>query len=251
MNRFEGLVAVVTGAASGIGQATARRFADEGASVAMVDIAPIETGGPGTMTTHCCDVSDSAQVGVLFEDILDRHATVDVLVNSAGIVRYGALPDVTDDDWAAVIGVNLTGSFHMSRAAIPAMKQGGGGVIVNVASNQAFASQPLVAAYSASKGALVAMTRTVALDHAADGIRVNAVAPGSVRTEMLEQAADLFSPNDPKGAIEEWGRKHAIGRVIEPEEIAATIAFLASAEAAAITGATYLCDGGLSIRLGG
>lgn len=249
--RFENKVAVVTGAASGIGRAIAARLVDEGAHVAAFDIDTAPLAGEDSLSTYQCDVSDPGQVAEAVDKVIGDHGGIDVLVNSAGIVRYGALPDYSDQDWSAVIGVNLTGVFHTVRAVVPAMAARGGGAIVNVASNQAFASQPLVAAYSATKGALVAMTRTIAIDHAAEGIRANAVAPGSVRTKMLEDAAEQFSPEDPEAAIDEWGSLHVIGRVIEPEEVAAVVAFLASHEASAVTGATYLCDGGLSIRLGG
>jgi NAD(P)-dependent dehydrogenase (short-subunit alcohol dehydrogenase family) len=121
---------------------------------------------------------------------------------------------------------------------------------VNTASAQAFASQPLVAAYSASKGAIVAMTRTLALDHAVDGIRVNCICPGSVETPMLQYGAEYLVEGDSRATMEQWGRQHPIGRLIQPEEIAAVTAFLASDDAAAITGAPYLVDGGLLARLG-
>jgi NAD(P)-dependent dehydrogenase (short-subunit alcohol dehydrogenase family) len=166
-------------------------------------------------------------------------------VNNAGVVRYGEVPDFPEEDWDFVVDVNLKGPYLMARHVIPLMRERGGGAIVNTASVQAFATQRTVTAYSASKGGVVAMTKTMALDHAKDNIRVNAIAPGSVLTPMLVDAAHKFFPDDPDGAIQEWGSVHPIGRVIDPEEVAEAILFLAGPGASAITGETLLVDGGL------
>lgn len=173
-----------------------------------------------------------------------------MLVNNAGVVRYGTAPEFPVEDWDLVVGTNLKGAFLTVKHAVPLMRERGGGAIVNLASAQAFASQPLVAAYSASKGGIVAMTRTMALDHAADGIRVNCVCPGSVETPMLRYGAEVLDGGDPHQTMQAWGRLHPIGRLIQPEEVAALVAFLASDDAAAITGAPYLVDGGLLAELG-
>jgi NAD(P)-dependent dehydrogenase (short-subunit alcohol dehydrogenase family) len=141
--------------------------------------------------------------------------------------------------------------FLAMKHAIPQMRARGGGSVINLASVQAFASQPNVAAYSASKGAIVAMTRTLALDHAADGIRVNCVCPGSVHTPMLRYGAEyFFDDREPDATMDDWGRQHPIGRLIQPDDVAGLVAFLGSDEASAITGAPYLIDGGLLARLG-
>jgi len=175
---------------------------------------------------------------------------LDVLFNNAGINIYGEVPDVSDEDWDAVLDTNLKGPFMMCRATIPHLRRRGGGAIVNTSSVQAFATQKTVAAYSASKGAIVSMTMTMALDHAKDGIRVNCIAPGSVRTPMLEESARTFFPDDPAAGLVAFGAAHPIGFLTEPEDVAKLVLFLASDDARTITGACYRIDGGLLAALG-
>ena len=251
--RFSGKVAVVTGAAAGMGAAVARRLAAEGARVAAFDrdaagatATAAEIGGEAFEV----DVSSPDQVRAAIGAVIERLGGIDVLVNVAGVVRYGEVPEFSEADWDLVIGTNLTGTFLTAKYAIPSMRARGGGAIVNFASVQAFASQPLVAAYSASKGAVVAMTRTLALDHAKDNIRVNCVCPGSVETPMLRYGAELLDDRDPAETMREWGGKHPIGRLIQPDDVTALVAFLASDDAAVITGAPHFVDGGLIARLG-
>lgn len=256
--RFAGKVAVVTGAGAGMGRATAVRLAAEGASVALLDRDADtaeqtagrirEAGGAALPLT--CDITDSAQVAATFTRIEAELGGIDVLVNNAGVVRYGTVDEFAEADWDLVMDTNVKGTFLTVKHAVPAMRRRGGGAIVNTASTQAFASQPLVAAYTASKGAVVALTRTLALDHAKDNIRVNCVCPGSVQTPMLQYGAELLVDGDAQQTMQEWGRLHPLGRLIQPEEVAALIAFLASDDAAAITGAPYLVDGGLLAKLG-
>ena len=161
---------------------------------------------------------------------------------------YGDTDSLSFEDWDRVIGINLTASWLVSKEALPHLRKTQGSII-HTASVQGFASQPLVVAYTASKGGVVALTKAMAIDHAPSGIRVNCVCPGSVRTPMLRQGAELFSPEDPEGAMNEWGRKHPLGRLLEPEDVAPTYVFLASHLARAITGVALPVDGGLIARL--
>jgi NAD(P)-dependent dehydrogenase (short-subunit alcohol dehydrogenase family) len=257
-SRFNGQVALVTGGGKGIGAAACMAFATEGAAVAVLDFdrdaaqtvaSKIEEAGGRAHAIHA-DVRRGADAERAVADTVKSFGRLDVLVNNAGVVRYGEVPDFGEDDWDFVVDTNLKGVFLMSKYAIPVMRQRGGGAIVNAASVQAFASQHLVAAYSASKGGVVSITRTLALDHAKDNIRVNCYCPGSVLTPMLRYAAQVFAADDPDAAVELWGRNHPIGRVIEPEEVAKLILFLASADASAITGSPHFVDGGLLAKLG-
>lgn len=258
MSTMHGRVAVVTGAGGGIGAATAYELARRGAQVVVVDrderaaraVAETIAAQDGADAIACaCDVRDRRACRDTLTAAATRFGGIDVVVNSAGVVRYAAVDELSEDDWDLQLDTNLKGVYLMAHHAVPLLRQRGGGAIVNVASTQAFASQELVPAYSASKGGVVALTRALALDHARDAIRVNAVAPGSVDTQMLRSAAERFSPSDPAAAISDWGDSHPIGRVITPQEVARVIAFLASDDASAVTGATYLVDGGATAKL--
>jgi NAD(P)-dependent dehydrogenase (short-subunit alcohol dehydrogenase family) len=255
---LQGRVAIVTGAAGGIGAATARALAAAGASVIAFDL---DEAAARSVADSCVaagvaayavggDVGRDEDCRRVVELAASTAGRLDVVVNCAGIIRYGLFTELSTEDWEATIATNLTSVFLMTRHAVPLLRQTGGGSVVSVASVQAFASEPRVAAYSATKGALVAMTRTLALDHAGDGIRFNCVAPGSVDTAMLRASAARFSPDDPAAVVETWGKNHPLGRVIRPEEIADVIVFLASDVARAVTGATYVVDGGLTARIG-
>ena len=220
MTALAGKVALVTGAGSGIGAATVRELAAQGAAVGALDIdvtaaqavADDVVGRGGQAAAFACDVRDGDACQTAVTGVADRFGGLDVVVNSAGVIRYGRIDELSEDDWDFQVDTNLRGVFLVCRQAIPLLRARGGGAIVNVASTQAFASQQLVPAYTASKGAVVALTRTMALDHAGDRIRVNAVGPGSVDTSMLHYAANVFAPRDPGAAIEEWGASHPIGR---------------------------------------
>jgi NAD(P)-dependent dehydrogenase (short-subunit alcohol dehydrogenase family) len=160
------------------------------------------------------------------------------------VIRNGTVVEMNEADWDLMFDVNIKGMFLTCKNAIPQMRERGG-AIVNVASVSSFASTPASVAYSASKGAVVSFTRALAVDHAAENIRCNCVAPGSIQTPLLESSADYFAPDDPTGAITEWGRAHPLRRAGTPEEVAQLITFLASDDAAFCTGACYLIDGGL------
>jgi NAD(P)-dependent dehydrogenase (short-subunit alcohol dehydrogenase family) len=255
---LSGKIAIVTGAGSGIGAATAKALAAEDAAVAAVDIneagvnntcLDITATGARSLPV-VCDVSQADGAERAVHSTIAAFGGVDILVNNAGIARYGTVVDMSEDEWDAVVGTNLKGPFLMAKMAIPEIRQRGGGAIVNTASVQAFASQALVPAYSASKGGVVALTKAMAIDHAPDNIRVNAIAPGSVETGMLRAAAELFVPDDQSGAMESWGKLHPIGYLAQPEEVADVIVFLVSHRSRYVTGTVLVVDGGLLAKLG-
>jgi NAD(P)-dependent dehydrogenase (short-subunit alcohol dehydrogenase family) len=197
------------------------------------------------------DVRSSEQVAHLVAFTVEIFGGIDILVNSAGIQRYGSAVETDEAVWDAVLETNLKSIYLTARYAIPEMRKRGGGSIVNVSSVQAFASQKGVAAYTASKGGINALTRALALDHAAERIRVNAVCPASVDTPMLRWAADLFKEEKSvEQVVQEWGAMHPLGRVARPEDVAEVIAFLASSRASFVTGGCYPVDGGLLAALG-
>jgi NAD(P)-dependent dehydrogenase (short-subunit alcohol dehydrogenase family) len=250
---FEGKAALVTGAAMGLGAAIADAFAKEGAGVGLLDIdepaltATVEgiVADGGKAVACAGDVSKAEVTERAVNTVVAEYGGLDVLVNNAGVVRYGELPAFSEEDWNFVFDVNLKAMYQTARFAIPQMRALGGGAIVNIASVQAYWSHQGAVAYSASKGGVVAFTRALALDHAREGIRVNAIAPGSVRTPMLLDAAHRSNPEDPDAALAIFAQTHPIGRLIEPEDVANVVVFLASDKAGAMTGATVLVDGGL------
>ena len=259
MAEFSGKVAVVAGGARGIGLAAARKLAIEGASVVICSdredqveeaVAELREEGLEVSGTRA-DVTSSADMKRLMDFATETYGGVDVLVNSAGIQRYGTVVETEVEVWDEVLNVNLKGIYLASRYAIPEMRKRGGGAIVNLSSVQAFASQTGVAAYTASKGGINALTRAMALDHAEENIRVNAVCPASVDTPMLRWSADqLEGEKSVEETVADWGRMHPVGRVAKPEEVAEVIAFLASDRASFVTGGDYKVDGGMLAALG-
>jgi NAD(P)-dependent dehydrogenase (short-subunit alcohol dehydrogenase family) len=259
MAEFSGKVAIVSGGARGIGRAAARKLAGEGASVVICSdreeqveetVAALREEGLEVRGVRA-DVTSSADMKKLMDLAIETYGGVDVLVNSAGVQRYGTVVETEEEVWDEVLDVNLKGVYLASRYAIPEMRKRGGGAIVNLSSVQAFASQTGVAAYTASKGGINALTRAMALDHAGENIRVNAVCPASVDTPMLRWSADLFKGDESvEETLGDWGRMHPLGRVARPEEVAEVIAFLASARASFVTGGDYKVDGGMLAALG-
>ena len=247
---MNGKVGLVTGAGSGIGKATVELLAVRGATVVAADIsspAPNQAAGCRTEVIQL-DVTDESAVAAAVGQIAARHGRLDFLVTAAGIQRYGTAADTTAGQWREVMAVNLDGAFHAVKHALPLLRASGAGAIVLVSSVQAFVTQSGVAAYTTSKGGLVALTRSIAVDEAGHGVRANAVCPGSVDTPMLRWAAARFSDGTQAAAddlVATWGRSHPLGRVAKPEEVAEAIAFLVSERASFITGIALPVDGGL------
>jgi NAD(P)-dependent dehydrogenase (short-subunit alcohol dehydrogenase family) len=254
MGRVEGKACVVTGAGSGIGKAIAERLAEEGGKVICVDLSSetavgtaqsIQQAG-GIAEAFTADVSDPKQVDAFVAHCVERYGQIDVLVNNAGVNIPGVLHEVSDQVIDKTLNVNVKGTIYGCRAAIPHMLKSGKGSIVNMSSVNGLVSEPFLAVYSASKGAIVMLTRGVALDYAKQGIRCNAICPGWVDTpinyahaEMLGGLQKVYSSID---------SFQPIGRPGEPREIAHLALFLASDEASFITGSIIAADGGMTAQ---
>jgi NAD(P)-dependent dehydrogenase (short-subunit alcohol dehydrogenase family) len=253
MGEFDGKAAIVTGT-TGIGRAIAVRLATGGARVlacgidaqANHELSSIAAQRGISLFVEPCDVADSASVDVLVDLAIGRLGGIHILVNAAAIHPFGNVLETDVETWNRCIAVNVTSVFLLARAVIPEMKKGGGGCIINLASVQGYACQPGVVAYATSKGAIHSLTRALALDHAADGIRVNSISPGSVATPMLARSAQHFSPDTPvEEAFARFGAAHPIGRIGTPEEVAELASFIASDKAGFCTGSDFVVDGGL------
>lgn len=246
---WNGKVVLVTGGASGVGCATAELLAERGADVAALDrdahaLAALDGAVAGRLRTHVADIRDAGAVRSVVETILDRHGRIDVLVNNAGAEHTASAVDTGIADWERVIGVNVTGTLHVSQAVLPSMCARRSGAIVNVASISGLLGWPLSAAYCTAKGGVVQLTRQMAVDYGPFGIRVNAVCPGTTLTPMIER---LFE-DMPEGARAEIEELHPLGRFAQPCEIARAIAYLASDAASFVTGAILPVDGGYTAK---
>jgi len=258
MSEFSNKAAVVTGT-TGIGRAIALRLAQGGARVAGFgidakansDLAAEASRLKIDVSVEACDVSDPASVERAVQKAVERLGRIDILVNAAAIHPFGNVVETDPETWNRCMAINVGGVYLLARAVIPVMKKGGGGSIVNLASVQGYACQTGVAAYAASKGAIHSLTRALALDHAADGIRVNSISPGSIRTPMLATSAAHFAPELPTETVfARFGAAHPLGRVGTPEEVAELAAFLASERSAFCTGSDFVVDGGLIAGIG-
>jgi NAD(P)-dependent dehydrogenase (short-subunit alcohol dehydrogenase family) len=249
-----GSVAIVTGGASGIGRATAERLGRAGACVALVDRAdPGEAAravaaAGGDAWAVRTDVADEAAVRAMVDAVVARAGRVDVLVNAAGIgtPRPVTIDEATLAEWNELCAVNLTGTLLCCRGVIPVMRRGGGGAIVNIASELGLVGSPRSAMYGATKGAVVQLTRALAVDHAPDHIRVNCVCPGPVDTPLLRRGVARAA--DPEAKLRAEMSSTLLGRLGRPEEIASVIHFLASDEASFVTGSIVVADGGVTAR---
>lgn len=248
--RFVDRVALVTGGGGGIGAAICRRLGEEGAIVLVVDVVSaaaqevadgIRRSG-GRAEAVAVDLTSRSEVDAAVAKAILRHGRIDVLINNAGINRRGALLDLTDDDWDATLAVNLTAIATLTRAVLPHLIAQGGGAIVNTASQWGIHPAPGHIAYNTSKAAVVSFTKSLAVDYAPHNVRVNAVAPGEVRTPMIE--ARLAREGR---SIAELDEKVPYGRIGTPEEIAAVVAFLASDEAPYVCGAVLEATGAQAV----
>ena len=241
MSEFEGLVALVTGGASGIGLATAELLAERGARVAALDLSP--DGVPASLLGVPCDVADPATVDAAVARVAAELGRIDIVVNNAGIGAQGTVEDNSDDEWLRVLDVNVVGIARVTRAALPHLRRSPSAAVVNTCSVAGWAGLPRRAVYSASKGAVLALTLAMAADHVREGIRVNCVAPGTADTPWVGRLLDTASdPVAERAALE---ARQPLGRLVSAQEVAAAIAYLASPLAGSTTGTVLGVDGGM------
>ena len=256
MKRFKEKTVIVTGSGSGIGRATAIRFANEGANVVLVGrsaetLQETAEAFPQDRTwihtdnflTVICDISVEAQVQEMMKRVIDKFERIDVLVNNAGKAIQGKITELSSEDWESAIDVNLNGTFYVCQAAMPHLIATKGNII-NVSSLSGIGGDWNMAAYNAAKAGISNLTRTLALDHGADGVRVNAVNPSVTKTDMTSTIQDDSSKTD------KFLDRCPLGRLAAPEEVAAVITFLASDDASMITGVNLPVDGGVSASNG-
>lgn len=251
MKRLEGRRAIVTGAGNGIGREISLRLASEGARVMLADIdmeaaSAVANEIDGETLVQKTDVTSEPEVEALISRVVDEWGGLDVMVNNAGVGIAADAPGTALDDWQFVMDVSLKGTFLGIKHAVPAMRESGGGSIVNMSSIAALVGLKDRAAYCAAKGGVLALTRAAAIDHIEDGIRVNCIAPGTVETPWVDRITAGY--DDPVEAKATMQARQPHGRFVQPEEIAAMAAYLASEEAGSVIGACMTVDGGMTAR---
>jgi NAD(P)-dependent dehydrogenase (short-subunit alcohol dehydrogenase family) len=250
MTRLSGKTAIITGISYGIGRSTAILFAKEGANIVGADIETAEGDhvieliqGMGRRAMFVeADVSNSSDIEHLVNEVL-KFSKIDILFNNAGIEVVKRLEDTSEEEWDKTLDVNLKSMFLCSKSVIPEMRKGGGGIIINVSSAAALVGS-FSPVYSASKGGIVALTKSLAVELAPDNIRVNCICPGAIETPMLKRVIE--KQGDPKIIREERMKNYPLGRFGTPEEIAQTALFLASSDSSFITGGVFIVDGGFT-----
>jgi NAD(P)-dependent dehydrogenase (short-subunit alcohol dehydrogenase family) len=246
-NGLDGAVAIVTGAAGGIGSATVRLLRERGAAVVAEDIDPaVDELADDRIAPLQGDAAQSDVARQAVALALERFGRLDVVVNNAGRFLLKPIAETTDDEWDGLMATNVRSVFVHCREALPHLLANGGGVIVNVSSISGVVGLPAQGAYCATKGAIAQITRQLAVEHAGDGVRVNAVAPGAVDTNFVNAA--LSGAPDLQAARRDIGASHPIGRMASPEEIARIMVFLASPESSYMTGAVVMADGGYTAQ---
>ncbi|AMM21590.1 short-chain dehydrogenase [Frondihabitans sp. PAMC 28766] len=240
-SEFDGLTALVTGGASGIGAAIVRALTDGGADVAVLDLNP-EGAQAGTFAI-ATDVSDDASVTAAVEAVVEHFGRLDIVINNAGIGAQGTIEANSDEQWHTVFDVNVVGAVRVSRAALPHLRQSPAAAIVNTCSIAATAGLPERALYSATKGAVLSLTRAMATDHLREGIRVNCVNPGTADTPWVQRLLDSASDPVAERAALEARQPH--GRLVSADEVAGAVAYLASPRSRSTTGTSIAVDGGM------
>ena len=252
---LEGKSAIAFGAARGIGAATVKALVDAGAHVTAADVlddvgAEFAASLPAGRARYAhADVSDAEQIHAAYAGHTEAFGGVDIVFNNVGIARYGTVDRLSLEDWELTLRTNLTAQFISCQVAIPLLRERGGGTIVNTASVLAHGSQKTTAAYAASKAGVMGLTRTVAIDHAHEGIRAVSISPGTIDTPLVRISADTFEGRDPEELKAEWAAAHPMDRLGTAEEVAQLVLFLVSDRARFITGSDIPIDGGIRSEL--